>query len=167
MSVNNIKTQRIKTPFGEMLLGDHEGKLCLCVWAKHSKRTAIEHRLQRLSKEKFIEGNSPLLEEAGKQITEFLNHKRTSFNLKTELIGTDFQKEVWSALNGIAYGKTETFRDLAIHIGQEESVRPIAAAISTNPLALITPCHGIVGESKGPGSNYEEKVNEKLRSIES
>ena len=166
MSENNIKTQRLKTPLGEILIGDHKGKLCLCIWAKHSKRTAIEHRLQRLSKEKFVEEKTPLLEEAGKQITEFLNHKRTSFNLETELIGTAFQKEVWNALNKIGYGKTVSFRDLAVQIGQEESVRPIAAAISTNPLALIKPCHRITSETKGTGPNYEEKINEKLRSIE-
>lgn len=167
MPINNIKTQTISTQLGEILIGEHKGKLCLCVWAKHSKRTAIEHRLQRLLKEKFVEGSSPLLEEATKQITEYLDHKRNSFNIETELIGTDFQKEVWRALNGVAYGKTQTFKDLATGIGQEESVRPIAAAVSTNPLAIITPCHRIVGESRGTGTNYEEKISEKLRSIES
>lgn len=167
MPLNIIKTQTIKTQLGEILIGDHKGKLCLCVWAKHSKRTAIEHRLQRLLKEKFVEETSPLLEETSKQIAEYLGQKRTSFNLETELIGTDFQKEVWNALNTVAYGKTQTYKDLATGIGQEESVRPIAAAISTNPLAIITPCHRIVGESKGTGTNYEEKISEKLRSIES
>lgn len=166
MASESIKIQTIKTQLGDVVLGDNNGKLCLCIWANHSKRISIEHRIQRLLKKKFTDGSTPLLQETAKQIGEYISQKRTSFNIDTEVVGSVFQQEIWSSVDKISYGKTYTFKSLAQELGMEESIRPMAAAISTNPLSILTPCHRIVSETKGIAINFEEKMNERLREIE-
>jgi O-6-methylguanine DNA methyltransferase len=60
--------------------------------------------------------------------------------------GTDFQKSVWRALREIPVGATVTYSELARRIGRPESVRAVAAACGANPIAVIVPCHRVIGK---------------------
>lgn len=166
MGLSFIKVQSVPTPAGEVVVGENDGRLCLCVWARHGKRTAIEHRLQRLLKKKFADIGSPLLDEAAKQIREYLTHQRTCFSIETELVGSAFQQAVWRKVAETGYGQTITFKQLAGELGIEDAIRPMAAAISSNPLSLFVPCHRIVGGTKSAATSYEDKLGEKLREAE-
>jgi methylated-DNA-[protein]-cysteine S-methyltransferase len=61
--------------------------------------------------------------------------------------GTEFQRAVWAALAGIAYGKLETYGALAAKIGRPGSGRPVGQAVGANPLTIVLPCHRVVGAS--------------------
>ena len=63
------------------------------------------------------------------------------------MIGTDFQKDVWRALTEIPYGKTVTYTELAKAIKQENAVRAVAGANGANAIAIIIPCHRVIGSS--------------------
>lgn len=82
---------------------------------------------------------------AAAQLREYLDGNRTVFDLPLDPGGTDFQREVWFALNDIAYGTTASYRDLAAAVGRPDAVRAVGAANGANPIAVFLPCHRVIG----------------------
>ena len=77
-----------------------------------------------------------------------------------DLAGTDFQRRVWSALRGIGAGRTASYADIARAIGAPSAVRAVGAANGANPVAIIVPCHRIIGTSgslTGYGGGLDRK----------
>ena len=76
---------------------------------------------------------------------EYFNGERREFNLPIFIEGTDFQKKVWNALVNIPYGKTCSYKDIAIAIGNEKAVRAVGHANNKNKLPIVIPCHRVIG----------------------
>ncbi|MGD0711099.1 MAG: methylated-DNA--[protein]-cysteine S-methyltransferase [Bacteroidales bacterium] len=89
--------------------------------------------------------NPPCLRECVSQLNDYFNGKRKSFNLKLDVEGTEFQKKVWNELLKIPYGKTVTYNDIAKKLGDKEAVRAVGHANGKNPIAIIIPCHRVIG----------------------
>lgn len=87
----------------------------------------------------------PVLEATSAQLREYFAGRRTTFDLPLDLHGTAFQVEVWRALGDIAYGRTETYADVARRAGGVEKTRAVAAAIARNPVSIVLACHRVVG----------------------
>ena len=85
------------------------------------------------------------------QILEYLEGKRSAFELALDLRGTPFQLEVWKALLEIPYGETRSYREIARAVGRPSAVRAVGAANGANPLALVVPCHRVVASGGGLG----------------
>jgi len=136
-----------KTPFGELLLGDFNGKLCLADWRYRKMRGVIDKRIQSGLNTSYAEGNSSLLEETEKQLNEYFSKKRIAFDIPLEFVGTDFQKEVWRALMKIPFGETETYLGLSKKLGNEKAIRAVATANGANAISIIVPCHRIIGSN--------------------
>ena len=90
---------------------------------------------------------TPLIKEAHKQIEEYLRGERKSFDLPISASGTEFQQRVWNALKTIPYGKTVSYKDIAIAIGNEKSCRAVGMANNRNPISIIIPCHRVIGKN--------------------
>ena len=118
-------------------------------------------------KEDEIEKETELIKKAYTQLEEYLSGKRTEFNIEIEMIGTEFQKKVWKELLNIPYGETRSYKDIAIAIGNEKACRAVGNANNKNPIAIIVPCHRVVG-SDGSMTGYAGGLNikEKLLKIE-
>ncbi len=86
------------------------------------------------------------LETAMEQLDEYLHGERTFFVVPFDYGGTDFQREVLSALMRIPYGETVTYAQLAAEIGRPTALRAVAAACGKNPLPIFIPCHRVVGK---------------------
>lgn len=101
------------------------------------------------------------------QLKEYLSGKRKNFDIEIEMIGTEFQKKVWKELLNIPYGETRSYKDIAIAIGNEKACRAVGNANNKNPIAIIVPCHRVVG-SNGSMTGYAGGLNikEKLLKIE-
>lgn len=82
---------------------------------------------------------------ASNQLQEFLAGRRKKFDLPLEPEGTDFQKQVWSALRDIPYGQTRSYAELAKAIGKPSSARAVGMANNRNPICIIVPCHRVIG----------------------
>ncbi len=99
--------------------------------------------------EEIIEINetneTALLKEGIKQLNEYLDGKRSSFDLPLEPKGTEFQKKVWNALKEIPYGETRSYGEIAKIIGNEKAARAVGMANNKNPIAIIVPCHRVIG----------------------
>ena len=113
----------------------------------------------------FNEEKSTLIKEAIKQLEEYFRNKRTQFNLPLEAQGTPFQKKAWNALQKIPYGKTISYGDQARKIRSEKSVRAVGTANGKNPIAIIIPCHRVIG-SNGTLTGYAGGLSLKSKLLE-
>jgi methylated-DNA-[protein]-cysteine S-methyltransferase len=126
---------RFDTPLGEMVAVVDE-----------------ERRLKRLS---FVEGrekvdrsaprDEPRCEEAVSQVAEYFSGRRKIFELPLAPDGTPFQRDVWRALTEIPYGERTSYSAIAKRIGRDEAVRAVGAANGANPIAVVVPCHRVIG----------------------
>ncbi len=88
---------------------------------------------------------TPLLERAAEQLAEYFAGTRETFDLPLRPRGTEFQRAVWKALEGIAFGETVSYAHVAKKIGRPSAVRAVGAANGQNPIALVIPCHRVIG----------------------
>lgn len=88
-----------------------------------------------------------ILCEAERQLTEYFNGERTTFDLPIHVRGTAFQKRVWQQLLRIPYGHTRSYGELAAALGNGSASRAVGLANGRNPLSIIVPCHRVIGAS--------------------
>jgi epoxyqueuosine reductase len=95
------------------------------------------------------------------QILQYLENRRTDFDLPLDLRGTPFQQEVWKALLAIPYGESRSYTDVAQAIGRPKALRAVGSANNANPVSLIVPCHRVIaadGSLGGYGGGQELKA---------
>jgi len=143
--MNQINIQYYKTKIGEFILGSFDDKLCLLDFRYRKMRTTVDNRIKNGLKAEFVEQDDEILEKTRKQLDEYLNGNRKKFDIPLLMVGTDFQKSVWNALMKVSYGATSTYLQLAKDINNEKAVRAVASANGANAIALIIPCHRIIG----------------------
>ncbi len=97
---------------------------------------------------------------AAAQVIEYLEGKRTEFDLPLDLRGTPFQRAVWEALLAIPYGETRSYGDVARCVARPRAVRAVGAANGSNPVPLVVPCHRVIasgGKLGGYGGGLDLK----------
>lgn len=110
---------------------------------------------------KHISGEIPLsLQDAVQQLREYFSGTRQDFQLKLNPDGTEFQKKVWNTLAEIPYGTTRTYQKIANILGDPKVIRAAAAANGKNPIAIIIPCHRVIG-SDGSLTGYAGGLHRK------
>lgn len=133
----------------------------LQIQVENQKVTEVEFRPKKhKTPSNCIPADRKIFELCQKQLTEYFNGKRTSFDLPVELRGTEFQKSVWNQLEKIPFGNTISYKDLAIQIGNPLSVRAVGAANGKNPVSIVIPCHRVIGSNgslTGYGGGIERK----------
>jgi len=142
-----IVITRILTPLGPMLAGATENGICLFEFVD---RKMIETQLKRIKKyynSELVPGESKYFAKLNKQIQEYFEGKRKDFDIPLEMDGTKFQEKVWNALLKIPYGKTVSYGYQAKKIGNIKAVRAVAKANGDNRIAIIIPCHRVIGKN--------------------
>lgn len=120
-----------------------------------------------LEKEVEIKEETWLMRKAIKEIKEYLEGKRNSFDLPLEPEGTEFQKKVWNVLEEIPYGETRSYGEIAKLIGNEKASRAVGMANNKNPIMIMIPCHRVIGvNGKLVGYAGGLDVKEKLLNME-
>ncbi|MRR23841.1 methylated-DNA--[protein]-cysteine S-methyltransferase, partial [bacterium] len=110
-------------------------------------RQVIDNRIKNELDAEFIVQDDAILKQTKEQLDEYLAGRRTGFEIPLLLIGSDFQKAVWNALMQVRYGRTATYLDLARAVENEKAVRAVAGANGANAIAIIIPCHRILGSN--------------------
>lgn len=151
--MNPIAIQYYDTPYGMLVLGSFEEKLCLCDWRYRTLRNAIDSRLAKGLQAQYVEQPSDVIGRAIEQLEEYFSGKRKTFEIPLLFVGTEFQKSVWEALLQIPYGQTDTYLGLSRRLGNTLAIRAVAAANGANAISIIVPCHRIIG-SKGELIGY-------------
>jgi methylated-DNA-[protein]-cysteine S-methyltransferase len=130
----------LETPLGTTVIcGDEKGISSITVSDKKSEDISQELPL--------------FMQDAVVQLQEYFSGKRKQFSLKLNPEGTDFQKKVWNELLTITFGKTVSYKELSLRMGDLKSIRAVAAANGKNPLWIVVPCHRVIG-SDGSLTGY-------------
>lgn len=87
--------------------------------------------------------------DVAEQLDAYFAGSLTEFDIDLELIGTDFQRRVWSALRTIPYGETRSYGEIAEQIGSPAASRAVGLANGRNPISIIVPCHRVIGSGGG------------------
>lgn len=101
-----------------------------------------------------------VLHDCMKELSEYFRGERIEFSVPYISEGTEFQKQVWSALTTIPYAETASYRDIAMEVGNGKAVRAVGNANSKNKLTIIVPCHRIIG-SNGKLTGYAGSLSRK------
>jgi methylated-DNA-[protein]-cysteine S-methyltransferase len=128
----------MESPIGGLRLVAEDGALVGLFMEEHARAPALAAAAG--------EGD-PVLDDAARQLAAWFAGERTSFDLPLEPKGTPFQIAVWKALREIPYGETRSYRDIAAGLGRPKAVRAVGAANARNPIAIIVPCHRVIGAS--------------------
>jgi methylated-DNA-[protein]-cysteine S-methyltransferase len=128
----------IASPVGDMMLIAGDKGLEFLIWTRGQEdKIPVEGSTEM--------PDHPLLLEATKQLEEYFAHRRKDFDLPIHFTGSDFQVKVWEALLTIPFGQTRTYGEIARQIGQPEAVRAVGGAANRNPIAIVAPCHRVIG----------------------
>ena len=111
------------------------------------------------------EGHTELVREAKQQLHEYFEGRRRCFTLPVAPAGTPFQRRVWEELQNIPWGATTTYREIARRIGQPTAVRAVGSANGRNPVAIVIPCHRVIG-SDGSLTGYAGGIATKRRLLQ-
>ncbi len=79
------------------------------------------------------------------QLEDYFSGKSIEFDLPLNPKGTEFQQKVWNELIKIPYGETITYMELAVRLGDAKAVRAVGTANGRNPIAIVIPCHRVIG----------------------
>ncbi len=121
------------TPIGPLRLDAEDGRLSRVEFAASAETRSSE----------------PVLREAEAQLRAYFAGELRRFDLPLAPRGTSFQLSVWDALLEIPYGSTTSYSELAAAIGRPSACRAVGAANGRNPLAVIVPCHRVIGAAGG------------------
>jgi methylated-DNA-[protein]-cysteine S-methyltransferase len=111
------------------------------------------------------QGNARALSAAAIQLEQYFAGERAEFDLAIELRGTPFERRVWDEVRAIPYGTTATYAEIARRVGSPSACRAVGRANGRNPIAVIVPCHRVVG-SDGSLTGYAGGVEMKRALLE-
>jgi methylated-DNA-[protein]-cysteine S-methyltransferase len=114
-----------------------------------------------LTADRKEENPTPAVEQCIRELEEYFFQGRKFFTVDIDLRGSAFQLNVWNELLTIPYGKTMSYLDLALRLGDINSVRAVGLANGQNPIAIIVPCHRVIGKNGdlvGYGGGLDKKV---------
>ena len=162
MTVQNFRLEKLDTPTGEMLVvTDDAGKLRAADWETHVER--FQRLLARhYGKDVVLAERAGPPSRAAKALTAYFAGDLTAIDaIETTTAGTAFQRDVWAALRTIPKGETLSYGQLAARIGKDKAVRAVGLANGQNPIAIIVPCHRVIGANgslTGYGGGMERKA---------
>ena len=146
-----MTVREYESPCGRLLLGVRGHKLCLCDWIVDDRIERTLRRIKRNFQGEAFKDDIEILDLAEEQLKEYFDRRRKEFSIPVETVGTEFQRNVWKALERIPYGETVSYKSIAESIGCGLSVRAVANAIGANALSVIIPCHRVIGSNGSIG----------------
>jgi methylated-DNA-[protein]-cysteine S-methyltransferase len=124
------------SPIGDLLLTSNGEALTGVHMEPHKNDVALTNGWRK---------DDALLAKARGQLRSYFGGEQIEFDLPLSAEGTEFQKRVWAELRRIPYGTTISYGELARRIGQPAAVRAVGRANGQNPIAIIIPCHRVIG----------------------
>lgn len=150
---SSIWVNRVSTPLGSMIMGVSDQGLCLLEFAERRMLDTQLKRLRQRMGRVFLPGDHPLMQTIKKQLDAYFDGDLKKFDLPVQSPGTEFQESVWSQLRNIPYGEMRSYAEIAQAMGQANAVRAVGRANGDNRIAIIIPCHRVVG-SDGELTGY-------------
>ena len=139
----------VSSPIGELMLcGDEESLTALHLPGHWAKPAAGWRR------------DDARFADVARQLEQYFDGERTTFDIPLRMQGGPFEREVWAELLRIPYGETASYGEIARRVGKPHASRAVGAANGRNPIAIIVPCHRVIGSDgalTGYGGGLERK----------
>lgn len=159
--MNEIHKIEIETSMGKLLAFATDAGVCALEFynpERNEKQIALLKK--QLGANSIIDSKNDHLKQLKAELNEYFNKKRTSFSVALDLVGTDFQKQVWSELLKIPYGQTISYLEQSKRLGNEKAIRAVANANGRNKISIVVPCHRVIG-SNGSLTGYAGGLDNK------
>ncbi len=144
-AARRLTVNRLTTPLGPMVAAADDEALYLLEFVDRRMLATQIERLAKYTAATFVPGDNPILARTQAQLDEYFAGTRRAFDLPLALPGTEFQGAVWAGLQTIPYGQTRTYGEQAEIIGRPDAVRAVGKANGDNRLAIVVPCHRVIG----------------------
>jgi AraC family transcriptional regulator, regulatory protein of adaptative response / methylated-DNA-[protein]-cysteine methyltransferase len=153
----------LKCQLGELLVAATEKGVCSVAFGDDAE--VLESNLKQEFPAAQIMRDGKYLSDYSAAILENIAGERKLLHLPIDLQATVFQTRVWAEIKKIPYGETRSYKEIAENLGNAKAVRAVARACASNPVALVTPCHRVVG-AKGNLSGYRWGAERKKAILE-
>jgi AraC family transcriptional regulator of adaptative response/methylated-DNA-[protein]-cysteine methyltransferase len=144
---SSVWINRVATPLGSMIMGVSDQGLCLLEFAERRMLDTQLKRLRQRMGRVFLPGDHPAMQLVKTELDAYFEGSLRHFTVPLQAPGTAFQEAVWKELQDIPYGETRSYGDIAEGIGQASAVRAVGRANGDNRIAIIIPCHRVVGSA--------------------
>jgi len=145
-SATIVHLERLETPLGPMLAGTTDDAVCLLEFTDRPMLETQLTRIQNRLKCVFVPQANEMMDQLRDELKAYFEGKLTAFQVPLTFPGTDFQQKVWKTLLEIDYGTTVSYQEIASQIGDIKAVRAVARANGDNRIAIIIPCHRVIGK---------------------
>lgn len=142
-----IDLKRIETPLGIMYACATQEGVCLLEFSDRKMLETEFISLSRILNASIVQGDNKHFRQLEKELNEYFLGERTSFSISLYTPGSAFQQSVWEQLRQIPYGETRSYAQQALAIQKPESVRAVANANGMNRVAILIPCHRVIGSN--------------------
>ncbi|HEX4493600.1 MAG TPA: methylated-DNA--[protein]-cysteine S-methyltransferase [Acidimicrobiia bacterium] len=143
-----------ESPVGALTLAaDDDGRLCRLEFGEWSPRVRAAEVVR-------VEAADGVIADTLRELDEYFAGTRREFDVPLAPQGTPFQLAVWDALRTIPYGETTSYGEIARSVGRPNAVRAVGQANGRNPIAIIVPCHRVIGSDRsltGYGGGMDRK----------
>lgn len=141
----SLSVQQLHSPLGPLMIAGDDTQVYLVeFWDRRMLETQFQTLEQRLGAV-FFPGATAATRQMAEELTAYFRGQLRRFLTCIHFPGTDHQQRVWRALQEVPYGETWTYAQLARHLGKPAAARAVARAVGENRLAIVVPCHRIVG----------------------
>ncbi len=160
-----IDLQTIETPIGTLVVCATLQGICLVEFADIQ---GLEKEYAKLAKEKqavIKEQDNPHITQFKQELEAYFTKTRTNFTVALDIVGTVFQQQVWQGLLSIPYGETKSYKQQSDFLNIPKSIRAVANANGQNRIAIVIPCHRIIG-ADGSLTGYKGGLWRKQKLLE-
>ena len=164
--MNSKQTVKNEPVRNHLVIASPVGKLSLVASDKGLVAIDVRNNAKYVETAKNPSAQAILIK-TQKQLEQYFAGKRTSFDVALDLVGTDFQKQAWSALCRIPFGKTISYGQQAANIKKPKAFRAVGSANGKNPIPIIVPCHRVVaGDGSLGGYSLGLNMKKQLLALE-
>lgn len=157
---NPILSIEILTPLGPMIAGATTEGVCILEFGNRIRLEQEIETLKMLLHTEMIPGRNEHLDQLEMELKQYFEGKLKTFSVKLHMPGNEFAQQVWKTLQEIPYGTTCSYKDQALRMKNPKAIRAIASTNGRNRLAIIIPCHRVIG-SNGSMTGYAAGVEKK------
>lgn len=160
LNKNIILISRLETPLGPMFACATDKGLCLLEFVDREILEKEFKDLQKLLGASILAGENQHIKQTKIELAEYFAGQRKIFTVPLDMPGTSFRQSVWKALLEVPFGETRFYQEQAEFIKKPDAVRAVAAANGANRIAIMVPCHRVIGKNgklTGYGGGIEKK----------
>lgn len=145
MQARAVVVSELNGPLGKMVAGATPKGVCYLNWPETERTPDIAMQITRRYQMPLRPGSNRHLKKLEKELVAYFMGTLTRFQVALDAAGTPFEQSVWDRLLKIPYGETRSYGQVAASLGRPKAARAVGRANGSNPIAIVVPCHRVIG----------------------